>query len=283
MRRDAVREEYAVFIAPAPMSTPDQFTDGLTISRPELDNRVYATGDGLKGKAIYFQTGQWAGRIIRAELHELQHAELGRRHTEVDKTLLDPPPVVALRLFELSAMGQENEILTNEDIETIGLLCVAELVPVADISSSGSSSHEYESNHHMPNSSSPESLPVPGSEVPQLAADALVGTLIVRPHLIELDGRKNLLFVFSNLHVLSLGLFRLRYKLLDMPSATPGNPDTIIQAECTGGVFRVFSVEDFPGLQPLTNLTQILSTEIGLSLDIGARTQSDEDDKNVIL
>ncbi|KAJ3887222.1 velvet factor-domain-containing protein [Lentinula edodes] len=243
------------------MSTPDQFTDGLTTSRPGLDNRVYATGDSLKGESIYFQTGQWAGKTIRAELHELQHAELGRKHTEVNKTVLDPPPVVALRLFELSTMGQENEILTVEDIETMGLLCVAELVPVADLSSSECSSHEYGSNHHMPSnvqdSSSPEILSVPGSEVPQLAADALDGTLIVRPHLIELDGQKKLLFVFSNLHVLSLGLFRLRYKLFDIPSATPGNPDTIIQAECTGGVFRVFSVEDFPGLQPLTNLTQV--------------------------
>lgn len=64
----------------ASMSTLDQpFTDGLTMARPGLDNRIYATGESLKGKAIYFHTGQWAGRVIRAELHELQHAELGRK------------------------------------------------------------------------------------------------------------------------------------------------------------------------------------------------------------
>ncbi|KAJ3877006.1 velvet factor-domain-containing protein [Lentinula edodes] len=268
------------------MSTLDQpFADGLTMARPGLDNRVYATGESLKGKAIYFHTGQWAGRIIRAELHELQHAELGRKHTEVDKGLLDPPPVVALRLFEVSMMGQENEILTDENIDTTGLLCVAELIPVADLSSgqhalpmisSHNDSYEYESNHHMPtnvrDSLLPEEHPVPESEIAPLAANALVGTMTVRPHLIEFNGRKNLLFVFSNLHVLSLGLFRLRYKLIDLPSATPGDPDTIIQAQRTGGVFRVFSAEDFPGLQPLTNLTQILSTQIGLSLNINART-----------
>lgn len=61
----------------ASISTPDQ--SFATMSRPGLDNRVYATGDYLKGKDIYFQTGQWAGRIIRAELHEWQHAELGRK------------------------------------------------------------------------------------------------------------------------------------------------------------------------------------------------------------
>ncbi|KAJ3924908.1 MAG: velvet factor-domain-containing protein [Lentinula lateritia] len=254
------------------------------MSRPGLDNRVYATGDYLKGKDIYFQTGQWAGRIIRAELHEWQHAELGRKHTEVDKGLLDPPPVVSLRLFELSIMGQENEILTDENIETMGLLCVAELISVADLSSgqhprlrisSPSSSYEYESNHHMTTDvqDSPENHPsVPASEIARLPANALVGTMTVRPHLIQFNGRKNLLFVFSNLHVLSLGLFRLRYKLIDLPSATPGDPDIIIQAERTGGVFRVFSTQDFPGLQPLTNLTQILSTQVGLSLNINART-----------
>ncbi|KAJ3850462.1 velvet factor-domain-containing protein [Lentinula lateritia] len=223
------------------------------MSRPGLDNRVYATGENLKGKAIYFQTGQWAGRIIRAELHELQHAELGRKHTEVDKGLLDPLPIVSLRLFEVSTLGQENEILTDEDIETTGLLCVAELVPVVDLSSR---------QHALPRISSPSieyeyHPPVPESEIARLAAHALVGTVAVRPHLIEFNGRKNLFFVFSKLHVLSPGLFRLRYKLIDLPSATPGDPDTIIQAERTGGVFRVFSTEDFPGLQPPTNLTQV--------------------------
>ncbi|KAH7878902.1 velvet factor [Lentinula edodes] len=179
---------------------------------------------------------------------------------EENKGLLDPPPVVALQLFEVSMMGQENEILTDENIDTIGLLCVAELIPVADLSSG---QHAL-----LMDSSLLEEHPVPESEIAPLASNALVGIMTVRPHLIEFNGRKNLLFVFSNLHVLSLGLFRLRYKLIDLPSATPGDPDTIIQAQCTGGVFRVFSAEDFPGLQPLTNLTQILSTQIGLSLNI---------------
>ncbi|KAJ3887223.1 velvet factor-domain-containing protein [Lentinula edodes] len=315
------------------MSTPflhyEPYIDGITVPRPGMDNRVYATGYNLKGQAIYFETGQWEGRIIRTELHEVQHANIGRKCKESDEISLDPPPVVALRLFELTAMGQENEISEYENIETTGLLCVAELIPVdfnsgqhtlpmidtlinsyqydsnhhmptnvqedssppenssvsrLEIASSGQpnppsvgligphTDSQYDSNHYMPtnvqDSLFPENPSVPESEIARMTANVLVGARTVRPHLVELDGQKHLLFVFSNLSVQSLGLFRLRYKFFDLFSATPGNTDTIIQAECMGGIFRIFSTENFPGLRPPTGLTNTLLTQ-GISFNSG--------------
>ncbi|KAJ3915569.1 velvet factor-domain-containing protein [Lentinula edodes] len=308
----------------APFPPFEPYIDGMTVPRLGMDNHVYATGDSLKGQAIYFETGQWGGRIIRTELHELQHANTRRKYSESDKSLFNPSPVVALRLFELTTMGQEYEISSYEDIETTGLLCVAELIPVVALSSGQhtlpiidalTSSYQYDSNHHMPtnvqdssppenssvsqseiassdseqpnllsvgmielhtnsqndsnhymptnvqDSSLPESPSVPESQIARITANVLVGTRIVRPHLIELDGQKHLVFVFSDLSVRSLGLFRLRYKFFDLFSAIPGNTDTIIQAECIGGIFRVLSPKDYPGPRPPTSLTNTLSAQ----------------------
>ncbi|GAW05259.1 hypothetical protein LENED_007103 [Lentinula edodes] len=250
----------------APFPPFEPYIDGMTVPRLGMDNHVYATGDSLKGQAIYFETGQWGGRIIRTELHELQHANTRRKYSESDKSLFNPSPVVALRLFELTTMGQEYEISSYEDIETTGLLCVAELIPVVALSSGQhtlpiidalTSSYQYD----MLDSSLPESPSVPESQIARITANVLVGTRIVRPHLIELDGQKHLVFVFSNLSVRSLGLFRLRYKFFDLFSAIPGNTDTIIQAECIGGIFRVLSPKDYPGPRPPTSLTNTLSAQ----------------------
>ncbi|KAJ4470114.1 velvet factor-domain-containing protein [Lentinula aciculospora] len=248
-----------------------------------MDNHLYATGNSLKDQAIYFGAGQWKGRVLRIELRELQHADLGRKYAEVDRRPLDPPPVVALRLFERIGMDQESEISSHETIETIGLLCAVELIPVLEFgggqhptcdmnnSDSCANSPEYGSNHYMPidvqDSSFVKKSLVPASEIARLTENVLVGSKIIQPHLIGLNGQKKLLFVFSDLSVRSLGLFRLRYKFCDLFSILPGDTDTMIQAECIGGMFRVFSTKDFPGLQLSTTLTKILSAQ-GVSLNI---------------
>jgi len=70
------------------------------------------------GEPILFSSGQFMGRRIRFELHELQKAESGRkkvlsslsrsshltlahRYAKVDRRPLDPPPAVHLRMFEV--------------------------------------------------------------------------------------------------------------------------------------------------------------------------------------
>ncbi|KAJ3801722.1 velvet factor-domain-containing protein [Lentinula aff. detonsa] len=264
---------------------------------PGLDNHVYPIGHESKGQALYFEYGQWRTQTIRAELHELQHADMGRksafysivsvltldflRYAEVDRRSLDPPPVVALRLYQLVQTGpynfQEIEIINYEDIEITGLLCTAELIPVNekrsehhyDLHTDGS--YEYNSDHHMStNSDYLPSLaqhdPVPESEVARLTTKVLIGSKVVQPHIINHNGRQKMLFVFSDLAVRNLGVFRLRYKFFDLFSAAPGR-HTKIQAECIGGNFRIFSTKHFPGLQVSTDLTKILSAH-GISLNI---------------
>lgn len=78
----------------------------------------------LINKPIHFTSGQFAGQTVRAELHEIQKANLGRkyvhpcfvfdssiltlsphRYARVDRRPLDPPPAVLLRLFHVYHPG----------------------------------------------------------------------------------------------------------------------------------------------------------------------------------
>jgi len=43
------------------------------------------------GLPVHFVTGQFAGQTIRAELEELQKADLGRKFGSIDRRPLDPP------------------------------------------------------------------------------------------------------------------------------------------------------------------------------------------------
>ena len=92
-------------------------------------NHTHSTS--LIGRPIHFGDGQFAGQTIRAELHEVQKADLGRkwvlvdffypciyplniiynceRYARVDRRPLDPPPAVLLRLFHVYNAGTERE------------------------------------------------------------------------------------------------------------------------------------------------------------------------------
>ncbi|EEB86761.1 hypothetical protein MPER_16163, partial [Moniliophthora perniciosa FA553] len=66
---------------------------------------------------IPFVVGHFAGNTIRAELFEIQKANLGRKRP------LDPPPVVSLKLFEVTngAGGVTERELPNDEIQVLGL------------------------------------------------------------------------------------------------------------------------------------------------------------------
>jgi hypothetical protein len=53
------------------------------------------------------------------------------------------------------------------------------------------------------------------------------------------------------------GTFMLRYRVFDLFSRAEGHSDLMIQAECYGGPFRVYSTKEFPGLQASTELTKV--------------------------
>jgi len=85
------------------------------------------------GERMSFVSGQFAGRIIRFELQELQKAESGRKYAKVDRRPLDPPPAVLLRLLE-SGGGEgpsEREPL-YENVQNVGLMCTVDLFPVPE-------------------------------------------------------------------------------------------------------------------------------------------------------
>lgn len=99
---------------------------------------------------IHFSSGQFRGRCVRAELVEIQKADLGRKYARVDRRPLDPPPVVQLRLYHIHNEGtdheSEQEVQDYDEVQNLGLLCNVDLFPVPtqpdSSSESGSLPHQ---------------------------------------------------------------------------------------------------------------------------------------------
>ena len=106
---------------------------------------------------------------------------------------------------------------------------------------------------------------------------AVVGEKCIEPVLIDHMGKKSLFFIFSvsslsayltrlvshlcrqDLAVQREGTFIFRYRVFDIFSsisgyARAGHP---ILAEVFGGVFKVYSTREFPGLSPSTEFTKV--------------------------
>ncbi|KAI0059938.1 hypothetical protein BV25DRAFT_1772821, partial [Artomyces pyxidatus] len=94
------------------------------------------------GTPINFATGQFAGKKVRAELIELQKADLGRKYARKDRRPLDPPPVVQLRLYVVNegANGRDAEVENYDEINNMGLICHVDLFPVPSSEPSEASS-----------------------------------------------------------------------------------------------------------------------------------------------
>jgi hypothetical protein len=88
---------------------------------------------------------------------------------------------------------------------------------------------------------------------------ALAGQTFVQPSLVDYEGEKSLMFVFSDLAVKAEGTFILRYRFFDLFSKAVGHQHQTIEAECYGGPFRVYSTKEFPGLPASTELTKRLA------------------------
>ncbi|KAF8810302.1 hypothetical protein BYT27DRAFT_7186768 [Phlegmacium glaucopus] len=89
---------------------------------------------------------------------------------------------------------------------------------------------------------------------------ALVGATFVQPALVDYQGAKSIVFVFADLAVKIEGTFILRYRVFDIFSRPYNDTnDLAITAECYGGMFRVYSTKEFPGLQASTELTKHLA------------------------
>ncbi|TFK26473.1 hypothetical protein FA15DRAFT_588247 [Coprinopsis marcescibilis] len=97
---------------------------------------------GVIGSPQSVISGQFAGKTIRAELQELQKAELGRKYARVDRRPLDPPPVVLLRVHQVkttsAGLNFERELPCDE-IRNLGIMCTVDLFPVPEQSTNLSS------------------------------------------------------------------------------------------------------------------------------------------------
>lgn len=253
---------------------------------------------------IHFTAGQFRGGCARAELVEIQKADLGRKYARVDRRPLDPPPVVQLRLYHIHNEGTEHEseqeVQDYDNIQCLGLLCNVDLFPAVPTQPDGSS--ESGSLPRLPRQPSPVVQPIrPSNNYPPpsilstdrfhpstsssriLVSDAklplppnvyldsfqisenmkctaaLSGATFVQPACIDYEGRKALVFPFSDLAVKIEGDFFLRYRIFDLFARTASLADIPVQAECHGGPFRIYSTKEFPGLQPSTELSKQLS------------------------
>ncbi|KAH9474682.1 putative velvet family sexual development regulator [Psilocybe cubensis] len=89
---------------------------------------------------------------------------------------------------------------------------------------------------------------------------ALVGATFVQPVVMDYQGSKAIIFVFADLAVKIEGYFILRYRAFDIFARPYSNTnDLAISSECYGGMFRVYSTKEFPGLSASTELTKRLS------------------------
>ncbi|KAH9953749.1 velvet factor, partial [Russula dissimulans] len=81
------------------------------------------------GDPLNFSTGQFSGKHVRAQLIELQKADLGRKH---DRRPLDPPPVVQLKFFHSypGTDSPETEVENYDEVNNMGLICHVDLFPV---------------------------------------------------------------------------------------------------------------------------------------------------------
>ncbi|KAI9458516.1 velvet factor-domain-containing protein [Boletus coccyginus] len=120
------------------------------------------TSDSWINIPIHFASGSFAGQTIRAELTEVQKADLGRKYARVDRRPLDPPPVVLLKLYRVLNHGTdaqyEREIEDYSEVDTLGLLCNVDLFPVPTAGRDPSAPTQGQDHHqaHTPRHQPPE-------------------------------------------------------------------------------------------------------------------------------
>lgn len=122
---------------------------------------------GPIGAPLHFTTGQFIGKHIRAELIELQKADLGRKYARKDRRPLDPPPVVQLKFF-YSFPGTDRpdaEVDNYEEIHNMGLICHVDLFSVpGDSDDSVDSKHRQDQAQSSPSRASTSTMsPAPYS------------------------------------------------------------------------------------------------------------------------
>ncbi|KJA25237.1 hypothetical protein HYPSUDRAFT_182650 [Hypholoma sublateritium FD-334 SS-4] len=106
----------------------------LSSSAPSSPTASSTANNSYIGRPNYFTTGPHTGKTVRMELIEIQKADLGRKYAKVDRRPLDPPPVVILKIYELTtnSHGEEVELeMQYDESQLLGLLCTVDLFPAS--------------------------------------------------------------------------------------------------------------------------------------------------------
>ncbi|TRM62227.1 velvet factor-domain-containing protein [Schizophyllum amplum] len=247
-----------------------------------------------------YEGGQPGPTTTVAELAEIQTPSFGRKYATVDRRPLDPPPVVRLRLFEVLHPGtvyQQAREVTSA-IDTTCFTCVAHLYCAtrrsAGPSSPGASTSAYGRQpgavchpYYEPGAwtGGPGFARATGSTMPMLPVQSipqqgehvtehLVGGKVTTATKITFDGQPMVVFAFPDLSVRLEGHFYLRYSLFDLTLSLPSpgceRPLFNCQAECYGGVFRVYPTKEAPSLPTSTPMTKALY-DAGLRITFRSR------------
>ncbi|KAK7036022.1 velvet domain-containing protein [Favolaschia claudopus] len=252
------------------------------------------------GLPRYFTNGWFAGKTIRAELEEVQRPQYGRRFGKVDRRVLDDPPVVSLRIFDVcnagTRMEREQEMNDYDDIPLAGLMCMTDLFEVkqsqppppnsSEFSSNSASPYSVEETFVYPPRSPPSPPPLPravlttvdGYDVMEDSnrTTALFGSKFAEPHRVQMPGKihKQLVFVFSDLAVRLEGTFLLRYRFFDIFSKSGSNGSaSSMLAECYGRPFPIYSSKYAPPLLESTELTKCLADQ-GVTVKVREKARS---------
>lgn len=236
---------------------------------PNLPRRI----ERLDGGIFSFHTGVYMGRTVRAEVKEIQKANVGRKYAaSKDRRALDPPPVAELHMYDIQDTGNgvtQGPELDYRGLQPTGLICHVEAFQVS-----------------MPVDENPSQVtdtpvvPIVNSPYPQPTVNgqpveaywrnqpitpasnhtsSLVGDLFTQALNLPIgpNGKNSLVFVFADLSVQLEGWFLFRYRVFDLFSVCGGSTQPIL-AECWGSPFKIYATKQFPGLEPSTELTKLL-------------------------
>ncbi|CAA7266158.1 unnamed protein product [Cyclocybe aegerita] len=173
------------------------------------------------------------------------------------------------RNFQSASAGASPSSTTSSSSPTYSTSPETHARPYIPANGSGSSYAPYQEQTSPSSPSGPQSPAQPNvvhtvGDYPitedSKQTQALVGATFVQPAVVDYQGAKAIVFVFSDLAVKIEGTFILRYRMFDIFSRpfTQQN-DLAITAETYGGPFRVYSTKEFPGLAASTELTKHLA------------------------
>ncbi|KAH7097711.1 velvet factor-domain-containing protein [Auriculariales sp. MPI-PUGE-AT-0066] len=237
-----------------------------------------SSGLDVMGNPIQFYAGPYAGKVIQC----VQKPDLGRNAIHVHSI---PPPVVQIKMYEISNYGTASEHRREIDTDEIflpGLICYAELYPY---------NPEYDNNPQMFQGAHPTSCPIQPSTAPRAplaraneyppttlprqprsplpSAAAVNADLHGEKHMNAVvvpdifgSARRVMYFVFPELQVRSTGHYMLKYRAMHVDQSLergPAGGRTPLLAECWGGVFAIYPSKTHPALRPSTDLTNHLS------------------------